>query len=238
MVARTETGRTYIEAGFLSRVAKFQQEYPVGAINMQALVVPGMGVRQALVKAYDRLKHSYPLPPKVAGQNQVLSPEYLERLDTEVDIAQTKQMDIKEIARSLSVPQRWVIGSIRRNNSRQVKEEDPMLALVESSRLRGIGGTAIAIQLNLPRISIQSLEKKLIKEGRIGKMRDRKTKAQVAVFDIAVKELREEEELWLRDEEISSALEATMGQTQSSIRRLIRLREIKPRPNFVSGQPR
>ena len=159
-------------------------------------------------------------------------------MDRAVESKLASHEAIGEIARSLSVPQRWVIGSIRRNNSRQVKEEDPMLALVESSRLRGIGGTAIAIQLNIPRISIQSLEKKLIKEGRISKMRDRKTKAQVAVFDIEVKKLRDEEELWLRDEEISSALEATMGQTQSSIRRLIRLGEIKPRPNFVSGQPR
>ncbi|OGE32588.1 hypothetical protein A3C59_02080 [Candidatus Daviesbacteria bacterium RIFCSPHIGHO2_02_FULL_36_13] len=223
--------RGYIETEFLNRINQFQQEHPVGAINFRRFVEPGKGTRQRLEQIYKAHKETDPLPPVAAGQNQILPEDYIERLDRAVESKLASHEAIGEIARSLSVPQSWALESRRRIDSRKVKEEDPLLSLVEANRLKGIGGTALARQLEIPRSKIQWKEKKLIKEGRVDKMRNRRTRSEVAKFDLQVKGLRDEEDLRLEDEEIGWLLFATMGQTQSSIRRLIRKREIKSRGN-------
>lgn len=232
--ARERRGRPpggYIETEFLNRIHQFQQEHPVGAINFRRFVEPGKGSRQRLEQIYKAHKDTDPLPPVAAGQNQILPEDYLERLDRAVESKLANHEAIGEIARSLSVPQRWAIESRRRIDSRKVKEEDPLFSLVEANRLKGIGGTALARQLEIPRSKIQWKEKKLVKDGRVDKMRDRRSNSEVAEFDLQVKELRNEEDLRLEDEEIGWLLFATVGQTQSSIRRLIRKREIKSRAN-------
>lgn len=241
MTARNEMGRTHFESEFLNRINQFQQEHPVGAVSIRALVVPGQGTRQRLAQIYKAHKDTDSLPPMAAGQNQILPEDYLERLDRAVESELASHEAIGEIARSLSVPQSWALESRRRIDSRKVKEEDTLLSLVEANRLKGIGGTALARQLEIPRSKIQWREKILVRARKVEKMRNRRTNSEVAEFDIQVKKLRDEEDLRLEDEEIAWLLFATKGQTQSSIRRLIRKGGIKSRgssrfnPDF--GQP-
>lgn len=216
-------------------VEEFQTAHPLGSISLSEIGTHLGVTRERVRQLYEQLSKTHTLPPKNNSRMEQLNQEYLGRLDQEVAGWINQGMKPQQIAKELHVPLLWVANSQTQkrlaleNKEREKRNQEEFQRQVEALRKEGIGTKEIASKLGKPK-QVEYLVRKLVRAGRVQKMRQRKSPQELVPFDEKVKELRAAE---LTYREIAERLGPGVTDTHilASVQRLHRKGEIELKPS-------